>query len=100
MKILLTYTGGIEYLNAATFSTSAVREFNITEQIPKMKIIDFLSGLFKLFNLTAYVDEFRVLVVRTLDSYYAANTKAPIVIDEYIDVTKSDVEVALAISQS
>ena len=91
----ITYTGGIEYLNAATFSTSAVREFNITEQIPKMKIIDFLSGLFKLFNLTAYVDNLGVLVVRTLDSYYAANTKAPIVIDEYIDVTKSDVEVAL-----
>ena len=91
----IEYTGGIEYLNQATFSTSAVREFNITEQIPKMKIIDFLSGLFKLFNLTAYVDNLGVLVVRTLDSYYAANTKAPIVIDEYIDVTKSDVEVAL-----
>lgn len=90
-----TLTGGIEYNNSATFSTSAVREFNITEQIPKMKIIDFLSGLFKLFNLTAYVDNLGVLVVRTLDSYYAANTKAPIVIDEYIDVTKSDVEVAL-----
>ena len=90
-----TLTGGIEYNNSATFSTSAVREFNITEQIPKMKIIDFLSGLFKLFNLTAYVDNLGVLVVRTLDSYYAANTKAPIVIDEYIDVTKSDVEIAL-----
>jgi len=89
------YTGGIEYRNAATFSTSAVREFNITEQIPKMKIIDFLSGLFKLFNLTAYVDELGVLVVRTLDSYYAANTKAPIVIDEFVDVTKSEVEIAL-----
>ena len=91
----ITLSGGIRYLNQATFSTSAVREFNITEQIPKMKIIDFLSGLFKLFNLTAYVDNLGVLVVRTLDSYYAANTKAPIVIDEYIDVTKSDVEVAL-----
>ena len=92
---LIEYQGGIEYRNAATFSTSAVREFNITEQIPKMKIIDFLSGLFKLFNLTAYVDELGVLVVRTLDSYYAANTKAPIVIDEFVDVTKSEVEVAL-----
>ncbi len=90
-----TLSGGITYENSQTFSTSSVRQFNITEQIPKMKIIDFLSGLFKLFNLTAYVDELGVLVVRTLDSYYAANSKAPIVIDEFIDVTKSDVEIAL-----
>ena len=35
-----------------------------------MKIIDFLSGLFNMFNLTAYVNNVGVtIVVRTLDSY-------------------------------
>jgi hypothetical protein len=43
----------------------------ITEQIPKIKIKDFLNGLFRAFNLTAYVDFNDQIVVRTLDSYYA-----------------------------
>ncbi|WP_288956317.1 hypothetical protein [uncultured Polaribacter sp.] len=43
----------------------------ITNQIPKMKVIDFLKGLFKMFNLTAFVDTHNNLVVKTLDDYYA-----------------------------
>ena len=69
-------------------------EFNIVEQIPKMKIIDFLSGLFNLFNLTAYVDNVGTIVVRTLDSYYAASTQV-YNIDKYLDTTKSTSDVAL-----
>ena len=43
----------------------------ITEQIPEIKIKDFLNGLFRAFNLTAYVDFNDQIVVRTLDNYYA-----------------------------
>jgi len=86
--------GSVIFSNAATFSTSAVFEFNITQQIPKIKIIDFISGLFKMFNLTAYVDDVGTIVVRTLDSYYADSTEV-YNIDKYLDTTKSNVEVAL-----
>ena len=87
--------GGIEYSNAVTFETSAVFEFNITQQIPKIKIIDFLSGMFKMFNLTAFVNDLGIIVVRTLDSYYAAGSQTPINIDKYLDTKTSKVDVAL-----
>jgi len=89
-----TLNGTVSFSNAASFSTSAVFEFNITQQIPKIKIIDFLSGMFKMYNLTAYVDDLGIVVVRTLDSYYAQSTEI-YNIDKYLDTTKSNVEVAL-----
>ena len=83
-----------EYKNASTFSTNQVPQFNINQQIPEMKIIDFLTGLFKMFNLTAYVDNVGTIVVKTLDSYYAASTNI-YNIDKYLDTTKSTTDVAL-----
>ena len=44
--------------------------FNISEQIPEMKVMDFLSALFRMFNLVATVDENNVVTVKTLDKYY------------------------------
>ena len=88
--------GGTDiWSNQNTFTTGAVVEFNITEQIPEMTVIDFLTSIFKMFNLTAYVDNSGVIIVRTLDSYYAAGSATAINIDEYLDVTKSTVDVAL-----
>ena len=90
-----TLEGSVIFSNAASFGTSAVFEFNITQQIPKMKIIDFLSGMFNMFNLTAFVNDLGVIVVRTLDSYYAAGSQTPINIDKYLDTKTSKVNVAL-----
>tara|TARA_R110000744_G_scaffold305694_1_gene414054 strand:- start:6 stop:2444 length:2439 start_codon:yes stop_codon:yes gene_type:complete len=87
--------GQMIYSNSQTFSTNAFDNFNINEQIPKMKIIDFLTGIFKMFNLTAYVDNDGVIVVRTLDSYYASGSQLPINIDKYLDYSSSTVDVAL-----
>jgi len=86
------------YHNNASFVTDQKFEFNIVQQIPKMKIIDFLSGLFNLFNLTAFVDDVGTIVVRTLDSYYAASTQV-YNIDKYLDTTKSTSDVALPFNQ-
>ena len=86
------------YKNSLQFGTNQSKEFNIVEQIPKMKIIDFLSGLFNMFNLTAYVDDVGTIVVRTLDSYYAASTQV-YNIDKYLDTTKSTSDVALPFSR-
>ena len=82
------------YHNNASFQTNQDFEFNIAEQIPKIKIIDFISGLFNLFNLTAYVNDVGTIVVRTLDSYYADSTQV-YNIDKYLDTTKSTSDVAL-----
>jgi len=94
-----------QFRNTNAFFTSQIREFNIQEQIPKMKIIDFLTGIFQMFNLTAYVED-DIIVVQTLDEYYNKAPKTtdpqivppqiiPVNIDKYLDVTKSTVDVAL-----
>jgi len=44
---------------------------NISENIPKMKVLDFLTGVFKMFNLTAYIDFNGEVVVKRLDDYFS-----------------------------
>jgi len=68
-------------------------EFAITQQIPDIKIIDFLTGLFKLFNLVAYTRQDGTIYVNTLDAFYATSTTYDIT--KYIDVNTSAVDVAL-----
>ena len=80
--------------NGFQLTTSAIFQFAITQQIPKMKIIDFLTGIFQMFNLTAYVED-GTIVVRTLDSYYAASSTTWD-ISEYVDVDSSSVDLALS----
>ena len=90
--------GTDRFTNSASFITTPTFEFNVVEQIPKMKIIDFLSGLFNMFNLVAYADNLGKIVVIPLDEYYAA-TPGFINIDKYLDTTKSKVDVALPFSK-
>ena len=47
---------------------------NISSNLPKMKTLDFLSGIFKMFNLTSFVNDDGIIVVKTLDSFYAEST--------------------------
>lgn len=60
----------------------------ISDNIPKMKIIDFLNAVFKMFNLTAY-ERGGQIVVRTLQSFYAAGSYFDIT--EYVDMSQSSV---------
>ena len=77
-----------------SFNYVPSEEFDITQQIPDIKVIDFLSGLFKMFNLTAFVERNQTEVtVKTLDSFYSAGVSYDIT--KYIDVSKSQVNVAL-----
>ena len=68
-------------------------EFIISQQTPDIKIIDFLTGLFKMFNLVAYTKEDGTIYVDTLDNFYATSTTYDIT--KYIDVNTSSVDVAL-----
>lgn len=67
-------------------------KFNIKDNMPEMKIIDFLSSLFKMFNLVAYVNDAEEIQVVPLDDYYTSTEHD---ITEYIDVEKSQVNSAL-----
>jgi hypothetical protein len=82
-----------EYPLTSTYTFDNTREFIISEQIPEMKVIDFLTGLFKMFNLTAYTDN-GVIVVKTLDEYYD-DSDTVWDITEHVDTAQSSVDVAL-----
>lgn len=45
--------------------------FSLSLYMPKLKIIDFLSGLFKAFKLVVIADEFDDVYVNSLNSFYA-----------------------------
>ena len=60
----------------------------ISQQIPKMKIIDFLKNLFLMYNLTAF-REGDILRVLPLDDYYAAGVSYDIT--RYVDTKKSTI---------
>jgi len=74
------------------YNTNSTFTFNIEQQIPEMKIIDFLTGLFKLFNLTAFVQN-GVIQVKPLDDFYTGTNTYDIT--EFVDVDSSKVNVAL-----
>ena len=75
------------------FSAANAFEFIIKLQTPDITIISFLTGLFKMFNLVAYVKDNGSIYVDTLDNFYATSTTYDIT--KYIDVNTSSVDVAL-----
>jgi len=64
----------------------------ISRQIPKMKVIDFLTNLFKMFNLVAFKEDNKINVL-PLNDFYAQGTTYDIT--KYVDTTKSTVEKVL-----
>lgn len=84
--------GAIVDYNTGSFTLNSSFTFNINRQMPDMKIIDFLTGLFKTFNLTAFVEN-GVIIVKPLNDFYANPTTYDIT--EFIDVNSSKVDVAL-----
>ena len=83
----IAYATGI-YTYISTFL------FDITQQIPEMGILEFLTGVFKFFNLTAYVEKNSTkIVVKTLNDFYSDGGSYDI--SKYIDVNSSSVNVAL-----
>lgn len=71
----------------------AVSNIVVSDQMPDIKVIDFLTGLFKMFNLTAYVQNDGKIKVMTLDEFYNSGTDYEI--SEFIDVNESEVDFAI-----
>jgi len=87
----------IKTYSTGSYGYTTSLEFDITQQIPDIKVIDFLSGLFRMFNLIAYIERNETeITVKTLDDFYANPTSAsPYDITKYVDVSKSQVNIAL-----
>lgn len=88
--VTTTHTTG-SYIAPANF------EFIISEQIPEIKVIDFLTGIFKMFNLVAFVEDGGTIYIDTLDNFYANKKSISTAYDisEFVDVNSSQVNVAL-----
>ena len=91
-----------------SFTATAEFDFIVAEQIPDVTVMSFLTGLFKMFNLVAYVEDSGTIVIRPLEgssgidySYYTSGdidgNDAPVNYDisKYVDTTTSIVNVAL-----
>ena len=81
------------YSNISTANYNAgtndvTNTFRVGENMPKIKVFDFLINLFKMFNLTVFKrnDE---LVVEPLQDFYNAGKRYDIT--EYVDMSKSSV---------
>ena len=63
----------------------------IQDYIPKMKVLDFLTGLFKMFNLVAYTKKnSSTIYVQTFDDYMTLGTSRDIT--KYIDISQSAID--------
>ena len=90
------------YTNTGTFTISG--GIQIARNMPKMKVIDFLTSIFKMFNLTAFYDDRRVLAngtvnadydkikVMTIDDFYSEGVDYTI--DKYLYTDKHSVDKA------
>lgn len=97
--VTMTLVGGIslpETTYSLTFSSITLgqnRPFLLSSEIPEMKNIDFLTGLFKMFNLTAFVQDDGIIKIQTLDSFYAGGVDYDIT--DYVDINESQIDSAL-----
>ncbi len=115
-NIIYTATGNFKYENlqgqtqtfnytnttasCGAFTTPSIPIFEIQNQMPEMKVMDFLTALFKMFNLVAFVNSSGQIEVRTLDnadtdSYYHSSNTTTYDITEYVNIESSTVDVAL-----
>ena len=98
-KIEFTSEVSIVKQVGATFSPSdvttgaaqtLVNEVVIGDEMPELKIVDFLKGIFNMFKLVAIPKDDGSIYVNTLDSYYAQGQRYDAT--KYIDFAKFDVD--------
>ena len=75
---------------------STITRIVATDQMPDITVMDFLTGLFKMFNLTAFFED-NVIKVLPLDQFFASSTET-YDITRYLDKSNSEVNSALPYS--
>jgi hypothetical protein len=63
-----------QFDSSSTAIPVTVDDISPTEQAPDIKVIDFLKGIFKMFNLTAFLNSDDEIVVKALDDFYSDST--------------------------
>ena len=81
-----------------TATTIVGNNINAASKLPNIKIIDFITGLFKLFNLTAFQNSDGDIEVKTLDSFYESSTTVWDITKD-IDKTEQTVDSVLPFKQ-
>ena len=95
-ETVTTYYNGLAApcTNGKDFSITSplnlVSDIIITDHMPDMYIIDFLTSIWKMFNLTAYVDDDGIIVVKTLNDFYATHNTYNIT--KYVDIEETKVD--------
>jgi hypothetical protein len=78
-------------------SMSLIDTFNVSANVPKMKIIDFVKGLFSMFKLVVIADQNDNIYVNTLNDYYASGQLYDLT--KYTDFSSYDVERGTLLNQ-
>ena len=81
--------------SASVLSNVQLRASN---QLPDIKVLDFITSLFKMFNLTSFQNSDGTVEVKTLDSFYSTSTKIWD-ITKFVDKSESSVDTVLPFKQ-
>ena len=73
--------------------TTGVSRIVMSDQMPNIKVLDFLTGLFKMFNLTAFIEKNGNVKVMTLDKFMETGIERDIT--KYVDKSKSEIDYAI-----
>lgn len=69
-----TTTASRNFSCTATVGTDVTLDFE--RYIPEMPIMDFLTAIFKMFNLTAFIQNDKTIKITTLDDFYASSANS------------------------
>ena len=88
----MTITKNGATLHNYSYSAFSLSDFLfIQDYLPKMKVLDFLTGLFKMFNLVAYTKkDSSQIYVQTFDDYMTLGVSRDIT--KYVDITQSTID--------
>ena len=86
-----------EFLSTTVPLSLSNPQINITDEIPDIKVLDFLNGLFKMFNLTSFVNFEGEIVVQRLDDFFASGQTLDLT--EYIKTDEHVVNKTLPFSE-
>lgn len=97
-KIEFTSSVGVVKIVAAgsvpsdvtTGSQTLINKVVISDEMPELKIVDFLKGIFNMFKLVAIPKDDGSIYINSLDSYYSQGQRYDAT--KYVDFAKFDVE--------
>ena len=81
--------------SASVLSNVQLRSAN---QLPDIKVIDLLTSIYKMFNLTSFQNDNGIIEVKTLDNFYESSTTIWN-ITEFVDKNESSTDSALPFKQ-